>query len=82
MYKCQVLTWWTPERRPHVFSLLAQGDSGMDATGQPVENITPAPNMLIVELWCSAATLSAIIAHPDHGQGAILWSEEIIIDEL
>jgi len=77
MYKAQVLTFWTNDRTPHVFNFLSTGDSGMDVTGQPTTHINPDPNLLVAELWCGDETLAKIEAHPDYGEAAVLWSEEI-----
>ena len=90
MYKAQVITWWTqgvdeegnPTNTPHINTLRNPGESWMDVTGQPTENINPDPNMFVVELWCSQATLDAIAAHPDYGPEAILTSEEIVDESI
>ena len=43
-----------------------------DVTAQPVENLTPAPNMLVVEIETDAATVDAIDADPAY---TVLWRE-------
>lgn len=48
-------------------------DSWFDATGQPSANIPPSPNLLIVEVNVSDATLAAIKSHAQYGQAAVLW---------
>lgn len=53
------------------------GEGWADATGQPSANLTPAPNLLVVECVVSDATFAAILAHPDYGPGAVLWSETL-----
>ena len=44
-----------------------------DTTGQPSENLTPNPNMYIVQIECDEATLEAIEADSKY---EILWSED------
>ena len=48
--------------------------SGSDATGQPVENLSPDPNLLVVEIECEAATLDLIAADNVY---LVLSSEEV-----
>ena len=48
--------------------------SGSDVTGQPVENLAPEPNLLLVEIECEAAVLALIAADARYHA---LWSEEV-----
>ena len=74
----QILTQWTPERKFDIDRMLVSGDSFSDATSQLSENIMPDPNLLIVEGTVSEATYQALLNDPNYGEGAILWSEELV----
>lgn len=45
----------------------------VDVTAQPAENLSPNPNMYVVEITCDQITLDAIEADPNYH---VLWSEE------
>lgn len=62
----------------HIFAIageitFAGGETATDVTVQPAANIPPSPNVVIVEVDCSDATLAAIKAHAQYGQAAVLW---------
>lgn len=78
MFIAQVSTSWVEasgERRPVFLDSLLPGDACWDVTGQPSENITPAPNVVVWEVVCADATLTALEARADT---VVLWSEEIV----
>lgn len=88
MIHAQIITHWvtgampdgTPVNAPALFAVdvtQTSADSLSDATGQPAQNIPTAPNLLVVECVVSDATFAAILAHPDYGPGAVLWSETL-----
>ena len=81
MYNAQVVSFWD-NRTLDAGKFLLAGESCCDATGQQSEHINPDPNMLVVEMRCSEATLAAIEAHPDYGPEAILTSEEIVDETI
>ena len=78
------MTTWTGDgltaetaRRPKICDDFVLASCTDAPTNQPAENITPDPNVLIVEITCAPAVYDAIYDHPDYGQGAIQWSIEI-----
>ncbi len=79
MIRARIVTPWkgTGTRadpyRPQVADDYAMQQT--DVTGQPVANIIPAPNAVTIEAIMPDATLAAIEADPNYGQGAVLWSE-------
>jgi hypothetical protein len=81
MYELEVVTTWTVDSDganvPAVAALLGPGDSCEDRTGQPAQNITPDPNVVVFGVFCSADTLSAIEADAGH---TVLWSAEVVTD--
>ena len=77
MYELEVVTTWQVidgANVPAVAALLGPGDSCEDRTGQPAQNITPDPNVVVFGVYCSAATLEAITADAGH---TVLWSVEV-----
>jgi len=81
MYKAEVFTHWHDADKPnriHLFSVL-KGEgfsfSGNDITGQ--QEVQPAPNVLVVEIFCSDEVITFIEDHPDYGEAAILLTEEM-----
>ena len=50
---------------------------GSDATGQPMKNIIPDPNLVVVRVECEVDMLEAIEAD---GEYLVLWSEEVVED--
>lgn len=87
MVHAQIITRWlrtvdeagTPHNDPAIDRdvAFAGGDQWADVTAQPSGNIPTAPNLLIVECVVSDATFATILAHPDYGPGAVLWSETL-----
>ena len=87
MIRAQVITRWlhtvdaagAPHNDPAIESdvTFGEGDGWTDATGQPAANLPTSPNLLVVECVVSDATFAAILAHPDYGPGAVLWSETL-----
>lgn len=76
MIKAQVISWWindAGENKPHAWTLDLQ--SGSDATGQA--SVPGSPNAVVVELTLTQAQFDALLAHPDYGEGAVLFIEEV-----
>lgn len=74
MNKVLVITSWVEGATRHPtldeqFPSIVRMD---DVTGQDVENITPDPNLVVVQIECDDATLAAI-----EETGAVLQSEVI-----
>ena len=76
--KAEILTPWVGDgltvdtaNRPKVMDDYAV-QRCTDTTGQPVANLHPNPNMLIVQIECDQATLDAIKAD---NQYQVLWHE-------
>ncbi len=46
--------------------------SWTDTTGQPAQNLTPVPNLFVIEVEATAALITAIEADPNY---EVLWSE-------
>lgn len=76
MNRAQALTKWSVSREPQIaldyFGGLMVCD---DATAQPNANITPDPNLYIVQIECDDAVLTAIEADANY---FVLWDEPII----
>ena len=77
--KAQVLTQWigdglTPEtaNRPKIMDDYPAIQKFEDVTAQPSENLAPNPNLYIVQIECSQATLDAIKADSNF---MVLWHE-------
>lgn len=76
--KAHVLTPWTQDEdggnHPLLDDVLAmhKGWSWRDVTAQPAENLSPDPNLYVIELICDAATLAEIEAD---SRFYVLWSE-------
>ena len=84
MIRAQILTWWVEEpdkRKLHLSEMINPGDNIMDVSGTPADNLTRDPNLVLVECWISEVTYQAVLDDNDYGEGAILWSEEIIENE-
>ena len=87
MTHAQIITRWVQStdangqihNDPAIFADVAPqlGDAWADVTGQPAANLPTSPNLLVVECVVSDATFAAILAHPDYGPGAVLWSETL-----
>lgn len=76
MIRAQVISWWINdggENKPHAWTL--QPVSGSDVTGQV--SVPGDPNAVVVELTLSQAQFDALLAHPDYGEGAVLFAEEV-----
>ena len=84
MIRAQILTWWVDDpdkRKLHLSEMLNPGDSMMDVSGMPAENLTCDPNMVLVECWISEDTYKTIQKEKDYGDSSIFFSEEIIEDD-
>jgi len=84
MIRAQIITRWVPHPSmawfaPAIWINIPQapGDAWTDVTAQPAANLPTAPNVVVIEVTVNAATFAAILAHPDYGPGAVLWSETI-----
>lgn len=76
--RAQILTPWTQDEEggnhPLIDEALAnhKGWRWTDVTAQPVENLSPDPNLYVIELECDAATLAAIEADR---RFYVIWSD-------
>lgn len=52
-----------------------------DITGQNAQGLPPDPNLYIVLAEATQVNYDVIIADLDYGEGAVLWSEEIDVQE-
>ena len=76
-YQALVTTAWTADatsNRP-AFHDDYPSASWSDVTGQPVENIVPAPNLCNIVIECDLTTLNTIEADVNY---LVIWSEEIV----
>lgn len=78
MTRAAVITRWVPNMVGHIFAIagevvFAGGETATDVTIQPSANIPPSPNVVIVEVNCSDATLAAIKTHAQYGAASVLW---------
>jgi len=86
MIEAQILTWWrevpTPETRtsarcPHLVDLLLRpGERVIDISHTPAENLSPNPNLVLVQCTLFSNTYQAILDHPDYGTGSVFFSQE------
>jgi len=79
MWRLKVITSWT-EKRSIDLERVVKGCPYRisDYTGQPAENISPNPNLFIVDVLTDTAGYKAILDHADYGEGSILAAEEEI----
>jgi hypothetical protein len=68
-------TWITNPDGTHTPDLtLPAGCSATDITGQPCENIEPAPNSVTWEVWCPDSAAADAVAD---AVDAVLWVEDV-----
>jgi len=86
-YKAEVLTWHIGTGADGDIYRAAIAETFRckpccDTTAQPAVNLPTDPNLYIVSIECDDKVLAEIIAHPDYGDEAVLWSEEIVEDAI
>lgn len=78
MILARVLTHWVVDEdganSPAVLSFLQNGDSAVDVTGQPAENLPLEVNAVVWEIACEQSTIDAI----NNSSDIILWQREIV----
>lgn len=88
MIHLKLLTNWTKEdmgegelANAPVFPFAwCEGDSWTDISATPSANLTPDPNLILIEAWVSEVTYDEILNHPEYGEESIFMSEEVIED--
>ena len=77
MFKAQILSAWKSDagNYPELEEMLQPGDSIMDVTGQPAENITPDPNAATWELWTPDYTTIDTIKSDGRFEVVMEWEE-------
>lgn len=83
MYRAAIVTPWVaaaddPSPVPSNHPLLGDEYDVLkweDISGTPAENLTPAPNEMVVLCECEESVLAAIDLDADYD---VLWSEEIV----
>lgn len=94
MIKAQILTWWktitdTEDgaeitiNYPHLFDLLLRhGDRVIDISHTPAKNLTPSPNLVLVECLLHPNTYQSILDHPRYGTGSVFFSQKVVRSNL
>lgn len=77
MKRARVLTPWSGTGSPNDPAMPAVAaytlETWADVTAQPLEALTPEPNLCVVEIVCEDAVLEAIAADATY---EVLWDEE------
>jgi len=80
----QILTTWTVDadgaNTPVFPFMLAEGDSWSDISATPAANLTPDPNLILLECWLDEKSYQAVLDDKDYGEEAVYWSEKIVED--
>jgi len=80
MNKAHILTPWDGDGsednpyHPLLSDAFPTTQSWRDVTGQPVPNLHPDPNLLVIEVICDKETLSAIEADP---RFLVIWGSDM-----
>lgn len=82
--RAQLMTNWIGDaltfetrRRPKIDDDFLLAFITDEPTGQLAANLTPAPNIMVVEAVCTESVYATILAHPDYGAGAVLIDKAI-----
>lgn len=84
--KFEILTSWVGDGTGGNANRPKLGDDHIllkweDTTGQNAQILPPSPNLYIILAKATQVNYDAIVADPNYGDEAILWSEEIDVQE-